>query len=70
MVRKNAMLTVVNPAVDPLGPKAFQLEAEIQSVLRDMQQKGRETIPQLRWGSIFTVYNLFLCLNGLKSTQK
>lgn len=31
MVRKNAMLTVVNPAIDPLGPLAFDLERRIQA---------------------------------------
>ncbi|CAK9091899.1 Mycolic acid-containing lipids exporter MmpL11 [Durusdinium trenchii] len=38
MVRKNAMLTVVNPAIDPLGPLAFDLERRIQEVLEEMQR--------------------------------
>eukprot|EP00913_Durusdinium_trenchii_P018079 g16988.t1 len=48
MVRKNAMLTVVNPAIDPLGPLAFDLERRIQEVLEEMQRRGQTTIPQLR----------------------
>ncbi|CAK9098901.1 Mycolic acid-containing lipids exporter MmpL11 [Durusdinium trenchii] len=49
MVRKNAMLTVVNPAIDPLGPLAFDLERRIQEVLEEMQRRGQTTIPQLRY---------------------
>lgn len=48
MVRKNAMLTVVNPPIDPLGPQAFDLERRIQDVLQEMQLRGQATIPQLR----------------------
>ena len=50
MVRKNAMLTVVNPPIDPLGPQAFELERRIQDVLQEMQLRGQATIPQLRPG--------------------
>jgi len=49
MVRKNAMLTVVNPPIDPLGPQAFDLERRIQDVLQEMQLRGQATIPQLRY---------------------
>lgn len=49
MVRKNAMLTVVNPAIDPLGPQAFELEKRIQDVLREMESRGQTTIPRLRY---------------------
>ena len=47
-MRKNAMLTVVNPPIDPLGPQAFDLERRIQDVLQEMQLRGQATIPQLR----------------------
>ena len=50
MVRKNAMLNVVNPAIDPLGPQAFELEKRIQDVLREMESRGQTTIPRLRRG--------------------
>eukprot|EP00931_Biecheleriopsis_adriatica_P121421 TRINITY_DN96506_c0_g1_i1.p1 TRINITY_DN96506_c0_g1~~TRINITY_DN96506_c0_g1_i1.p1 ORF type:complete len:915 (-),score=162.03 TRINITY_DN96506_c0_g1_i1:13-2502(-) len=49
MVRKNAMLTVVNPAIDPLGPQAFELEAHVSKILRDMEQRGQFRIPGLRY---------------------
>lgn len=49
MVRKNAMLTVLNPVMDPLGPQAFKLEAQVAQVLQEMQLRGRATIPQLRY---------------------
>ncbi|CAE8683168.1 unnamed protein product [Polarella glacialis] len=49
MVRKNAMLTVVNPVIDPLGPEAFELQSRISQVLREMEAKGQETIPDLRY---------------------
>ncbi|CAE7671957.1 mmpL11 [Symbiodinium pilosum] len=49
MVRKNAMLTVLNPVMDPLGPQAFQLQAQVAQVLQEMQFRGRATIPQLRY---------------------
>ena len=50
MVRKNAMLTVVNPPIDPLGPQAFELDMQIQDVLREMEGRGQTTIPRLRRG--------------------
>ena len=49
-MRKNAMLTVVNPPIDPLGPQAFELETRIQDVLREMESRGQTTIPRLRRG--------------------
>jgi len=49
MVRKNAMLTVVNPAIDPLGPQAFELEAKVRTVLQDMEDRGKQIIPDLKY---------------------
>ena len=39
-MRKNAMLTVVNPAIDPLGPLAFELERKIQVPGRGAEKEG------------------------------
>jgi len=49
MVRKNAMLTVVNPTIDPLGPESFRLAAQINEVLQEMEKKGQQSIPELKY---------------------
>eukprot|EP00928_Gymnodinium_smaydae_P061264 TRINITY_DN45395_c0_g1_i1.p1 TRINITY_DN45395_c0_g1~~TRINITY_DN45395_c0_g1_i1.p1 ORF type:complete len:931 (-),score=152.24 TRINITY_DN45395_c0_g1_i1:40-2793(-) len=47
MVRDHAVLSVVNPAIDPFGPKSFELMKDIRRVLKETEDQDRATIPGL-----------------------
>jgi len=52
MVRDHAVLSVVNPAIDPFGPLSFELMKDMREVLKETEKRDQNLVP----GISLTVY--------------